>query len=202
MADWIVIGSVVGVLIATGAFVSWLLSSMLEEYFGIRQRKQFEEDLARAIVATQPPVEQILQIARTRDVKNPVVYSVLQRQLREVLTGRSTDLAPYRTVIEQYIARMDEAEPYEGIPSQIRIHLERLREHSPESKALIEPLISQVRELLSINEKGRKQQQYYTVGGFFVGIVGILIAIVTYFYPNTGSTSTATTVPPAETATK
>ena len=165
--EWLVITGIGVGLVGGATFFAWLLTSILTDYFSIKWRKQFEEDLALAVKNSQPSWEQILQIATSRHVKHTEVYWVLQRLLRELLTGRNTDLSQHRAVIESYIAKMKEAEPFEGMPNEIRIHLERLREHLPSSSGILEPLTTQIRELLSVNEKEQKQQKYYTVGGFF-----------------------------------
>jgi hypothetical protein len=180
----------VGLLAAAAgiiALLAWLAGSILEEFYSLKLRKEFEADLLSAIKTTQPPLSQILAIARTRHTKNSVVYGTLQRMLRELLTGREKDLLPHRQLIEQYIAKMDEAEPFEGMPSQVRIHLERIRENLPAQSALLDPLITQIRELLSVNESERKRQRYYTIGGFLVGLLGLFFAAIAYFYPYSGS---------------
>lgn len=196
--EWLIVGVVGAGLIGAVAFLSWLLGSILDDYLAIKWRKQFEEDLALAVKNSQPSWEQILQIAASRHVKHTQVYWFLQRLLRELLTGRNTDLAPHRTVIEAYIAKMKEAEPFEGMPNEIRIHLERLREHLPDATGVLEPLTTQIRELLSVNEKEKKQQKYYTAGGFFIGIVGFIFAAYAYFNPYpTAMQTPLTSSPPA-----
>jgi hypothetical protein len=199
--EWIVVASIIGGALAVAAFAAWMLGSVLEDYFSMKWQKQFEEDLALAIKNSEPSWEQILQIAASRHVKHTQVYWVLQRTLREVLTGRNPDLAPHRAVVEAYIAKMKESEPFEGIPNEIRIHLERLREHLPATNGLLEPLTSQIRELLAVNEKEQKQQKYYTVGGCFLGILGFIFAAYAYYFPyQAPSASPTVSGPPTSTA--
>lgn len=180
---WLVI---VGMIFGLGAgvlFLSWMLGSILDDYFSIKWEKQFQEDLVLAVKNSQPTWPQILQIAASRHVRNERVYWILQRLLREILTGRNADLAPHKELVEGYIAKMKESEPFEGMPKEIRVHLERLREQLPASPQMMEPLTGQIRELLAVNEKEQKQQKYYTVGGFFLGILGFVFAGFAYFYP-------------------
>lgn len=174
------------------------VSGLVQLYFDIKWSREFEEDLLEAVKTSQPSLDQILLIARTRQVKTASVYWILQRMLREILTGREATLLQHRGVIEKYIAAMDEAEPFEGMPSQIRIHLERLREQVPDARVLLDPLTAQIRELLAVNEKDKKQQRYYTVGGFILGVVGLFFAAIAYFFPYTNSVPAAQ--PPASAA--
>lgn len=181
--SWLAALSLILGLIACVLTVALGFGTILEDVFSMKWEKHFQEDLILAIVNSQPTWPQILQIAASRQVKNERVYWILQRLLRETLTGRNTDLAPHRALLETYIQNMKEAEPFEGMPKEIRVHLERLREQSSISPQSMEPLANQIRELLSVNQKEYKQQKYYTVGGFFVGILGFIFAAYAYFYP-------------------
>ncbi len=198
ITPWIVIVGLICVLIVAALFLAWVLGAILQDYFSIKWEKQFQEDLVLAVKNSQPTWNQIIQIAASRNVKNERVYWILQRVLREILTGRNADLVPHKGLVEDYISKMKEAEPFEGMPKEIRIHLERLREQLPAAPQLMEPLTSQIRELLSVNEREQKQQKYYTVGGFFLGIVGFLFAGYAYFYPYQAAQpiSTQSTVAP------
>ena len=196
--DWLVFASTIAFIIAVVSFFVWTLTSILEDYFSNKWRKLFEEDLALAVKNSKPTWEQILLIAASRNVKHAQVHWVLQRLLRELLTGRNSDLAAHRSEIEAYIAKMKEAEPFEGIPDEIRIHLERLREHLSAQTGLLEPLTSQIRDLLALNEKEQRHQRYYTVGGFFLGIVGFTFAAYAYFVPYSASPPLA--APPSNAA--
>jgi len=177
MPDWIAITIAFALLICAFMFLAWILTSALEEYFKSKWEKEFEVDLVLAIKISQPSWPQILQIAASRQVRNERIYWILQRLLREILTGRNTELASHRDLVESYIKQMKETEPFEGMPKEIRIHLERLREQLTTPAQSMEPLADQIRELLSVNDKEKRQQKYYTTGGFFVGILGLAFAV-------------------------
>ena len=180
----LLIGSLV---IGAVAFLAWMLVSLLEDIFAMKLRKQFEDDLRLAIKHSQPTWEQLSDIASTRNVKNAEMFWVLQKLMREILTGRETVIAPHQAVVDGYLNKIKEIEPFEGIPTEIRIHLERIKEHLSKDSLLLQPLTSQIRELLSVNEKEKHQQKYYTVGGFFVGFLGLIFAAFAYFYPYSNS---------------
>lgn len=175
-------------LIGAVASIAWMLGTMLQDILTMKGRKQFEEDLRLAIKHSQPSWEHLSVIASTRNIKNTDVFWILQKLLREILTGRESDLVSHQSVVEGYLAKIKEIEPFEGIPTEIRIHLERIKEHFSNDTMLMQPLTGQIRELLSVNEKEKRQQKYYTVGGFFVGFVGLIFAAFAYFYPYSNST--------------
>jgi hypothetical protein len=187
MQTWIAIAISFVVIICAFMFLAWVLTSALEDYFKSKWEKDFNEDLILAIKISQPSWPQILQIAASRQVRNERIYWILQRLLREILTGRNTELSAHRDLVESYIAQMKETEPFEGMPKEIRIHLERLREQLTTPAQSMEPLANQIRELLAVNDKERKQQKYYTTGGFFIGIFGLAFAIYPLVSPNTPS---------------
>ena len=52
-----------------------------------------------------------------------------------------------------------------------------------ENRQLLEPVTSQIRELLAVDSGDNKIQKQYTVCGFFVALLGILFATYAYFRP-------------------
>lgn len=181
-------------LIGAFLFTTWVLGTMLDDILDMKRQKQFEEDLRLAIKHSQPSWEHLSNIASTRNIKNTDVYRILQKLLREILTGRESDLVSHQNVVEGYLAKIKEIEPFEGIPTEIRIHLERIKEQLSNDIMLMQPLTGQIQDLLSVNEKEKRQQKYYTVGGFFVGFVGLIFAAFAYIYPCSNSVP-AETIP-------
>lgn len=186
---WVYTLVIGGLGIGAVAFLTWLVISILDDIFKSKWRKQFEEDLKLAVKHSQPSWEQLSDIAASRNIKNVEIYLILQRLLREILTGRETDVASHQAVLEGYLNKIKEIEPFEGMPTEIRIHLERIKEQLDQDSLLLQPLTNQIRDLLTINEKDRRHQKYYTMGGFFVGFVGLIFAAFAYFYPYSNSSS-------------
>jgi hypothetical protein len=181
--NWLFVLSIGALSIAALGLFAWLSASIIQDYVSIKRRRQFEEDLQLAIKHSQPSWDQLADIASTRNVKNATVFWMLQKTMREILTGRNTDLVAHKPVIEGYLSKLKEIEPFEGMPNEIRIHLERIKEQLTQSPDLLQPLTSQIKELLSINEKDKRQQKYYSIAGFFVGFIGLIFAGIAYFYP-------------------
>lgn len=191
----LVIGSL---LLGAGVFLAWMLGTLLDDMFAIKLRNKFEEDLRLAIKHSQPSWEQLSGIADSRNVKNAAMYLILQKLVREILTGRETDIASHQSLVEGYLSKLKEIEPFEGIPTEIRIHLERIKEGLTNDLFLLPPLTNQIRELLSVNEKDKRQQKYYTTGGFFVGFLGLIFAAIAYFYPYSNNVTVPTAAAASE----
>jgi hypothetical protein len=149
--------------------------------------RKFRMDLRGAIKHSQPQWDQLVEIAQSRYLNQRAAYSVARSLLRDVLTGTETELASHRKLLEGYIEKYKEAEPFEGLPSETRVHLERLREALNGQNVLLDPLTAQIKELVSVYEKDKSRQRIYTFGGFIVGIGGLLFAAYAYFNPYTPS---------------
>lgn len=172
-------------LICGVLYLFWQSSSLVDEYFKYKQRRLFREDLTMAILnkSCSFTLQHMQQIAETRSVTQQDIQKTLKVLLREVLTDRNISLQPHQTVIETFISNMKDREPFEGLPNEIRIHLDRLKDELKISSERLEPLTIQIRELVSINTREKKVQKYYTVGGFVLGVVGLGFAAYTYYVP-------------------
>jgi hypothetical protein len=189
MDTWIQIGLALLALAGIVGFLSYALGTALEELFKQKRISKFEEDFKSAVNHSQPTWDEMKEIARTRWLSQKDVQHIYRRTMREILTGENETLSSHKELIRSYIERHNEEEPFEGIPNEIRIHLERLREKTDGQKDLLDPLTNQIKDLLSINEKEKKQQKYYTMGGFFIGLIGFGFAVYAYFWaPSAGST--------------
>lgn len=159
----------------------WGLGDILNERLQSKRIKEFKNDFEAAVKHGEPSWDEIKEIAATRYVTQNEIWKILRDVHREVLTGRDKELEPHKDIIKSYIEHYEKAQPFEGIPNDLRIHLERLREKFSENIELLDPLTSQIKDLVAVNQKERRQQKYYTIGGFFVGLLGLAFAFYTYF---------------------
>lgn len=144
--------------------------------------KSFEKDLRESVLHSQPDWDEIKDIAASREVSKKKLFSILIKTKREILTGRDKELEPHKSVIVNYLSKFNEEEPFEGMPDDLKVHLQRIRDKLVGNEALLDPLTAQINELLSINAKERRQQKNYTIIGVFVGVAGLVLAIYTYLY--------------------
>lgn len=159
----------------------WALNDILNDYINFKLRKAFTKDFEDCVKHSQPSWDEVKEIASVSGVTHQAVQKSLKNLHVQIMAGRNTDLEPHKQLLESYIQNYKTEEPFEGIPNEIRMHLERLRENFDGKELLLEPLTSQIRELLSIKQKEVKQQKWYTIGGFVIGVAGLIFAIFTYY---------------------
>lgn len=181
MPEWMYI-----VLISIGViggfiFISWALGSILEDIFEMRQISNFSHDFKDTVKHSQPSWDDVKEIASTRGLTQSKIQFTIRKYNREIMAGREEDLSQHKELIKSYITQYRKDEPFEGLPNEVRIHLERLRDQINGNEHLLEPLTTQIKDLLTINQKEKRQQKYYTIGGFFVGLAGLAFALYTSF---------------------
>jgi hypothetical protein len=161
------------------------MNNVLDDLFSLKSARRFKEDVTMAIINNRAVLTwaHVLQIAETRSISQSQIHKTFKELLREVLAGRNISLAKERDLIETFIAKMKVTEPFQGLPNEVRIHLERLREALEEQPEKLEPLTAQIRELVAINNKEKRIQKYLTMAGFVIGIIGLGFAAYSYLYP-------------------
>lgn len=159
----------------------WIFNDLLNEYFNFIRRKVFKKDFEDCLKHSQPTWDDVKEIASISAVTHQSILKVLQHLHVQVLAGRNAELEQHKNLLQSYINSYKIEEPFEGIPNEIRMHLERLRENIGGSEHLLDPLTSQIRELLSVKQKEMRQQKWYTIGGFAIGLAGLIFAIFTYY---------------------
>ena len=171
--------------------VAALGAAILGAYYGAdsedrkrrRRVESLESDLAAAIIHSQPTWPQIVGIARTQELNATDADRCIRRLHAELLIGRSVELQPHRGLLEDYILERKRAEPFEGLPNELRVHLERIKDAVKGDGHLLDPLTAQIRELVSVYERDKRLQRRYTTWGFFLAVIGTIFAAYAYFYP-------------------
>ena len=158
-------------------FVVGFLFMILDDYISNKKKSKFEEDLKLAVKNNKISWDEVKEIALTRNLNQKEIVPILKRLMREILTKREEDLQDSKDLIKSYITKYEEDEPFEGIPNDIRLHLERLREKIDVRDGLLEPLTTQIVELLKVNNSQNKKQRFHTFAGFIFGLLGFIYAI-------------------------
>ena len=92
-------------------------------------------------------------------------------------------MAPYKTLLDSYVLQYKQMEPFEGLPGDIRLQLERLSLALGTNHTLLNPLTEQLQESVRLQEKTNKKQRFHTTGGFMLGVAGLLFGIFTSLFP-------------------
>jgi hypothetical protein len=188
--DWLVILSTYAALLAVAGFLVWMVAQIADIYDLLRRRRLFTDDLKASLGLGDPTWDQVVDFAKLRGVSQGDTHFVVRTLVRDILTGKDANLKEKLQLLEGYSSSHRASEPFEGMPNEIRIHLERLKELGTSAEQILEPLTSQIRDLLAIKSKEYSRQKLYTVGGLVVGVVGLVFAGYTYIFPPaTGSAS-------------
>ncbi|MCG3767872.1 hypothetical protein EXA23_17265 [Vibrio cincinnatiensis] len=176
---------VIGVVIV-GMFGGYLFNKLIDDIFQLyslhKAKASFEQDFIESVMYSQPTYNQIKEIAGTRELPQEISVLIYRRYIREIRKGKNPDLEPHLELIEGYVREFNREQPFQDLPSDIRLYLERVRDKL-DDKTTLEALTSHIRELVALNNRENKKLKFYTVGGFFVGILGVSLAIIFYFAP-------------------
>lgn len=181
MPEWILVSTIAIAFIGGFVFIAWVLSNLLGDIFEMGSISQFSNDFKDTVKHSQPTWDDIKEIASTRHLTQSQIHFTIRKYYREIMAGRDSELEAHKTLIKSYIDQYRKDEPFEGLPNEVRIHLERLRDQINGNDHLLEPLTSQIKDLLTVNATEKRNQKYFTVGGFFVGLAGFAFAVYTYY---------------------
>ena len=126
MNEWIYVALVLLGLVFAIGLLSWMLGTILQEVFEAKWIKEFTKDFKDSVKHSQPSWDEIKEIASTRGLTQSKIQFTLRKFYREILTGRESDLLEHKSLIKGYIDKYREDEPFEGLPNEVRIHLERI----------------------------------------------------------------------------
>jgi hypothetical protein len=168
-----------------GAAASGMLLGMVDESRKQKRRRTLlTSEISEAVRHSQPTWQQIVDLADLDGNSTKDAYFCVRKLYKDLLLGKAKDLEPHRELVETYISTRKQDEPFEGLPTETRVHLERLREAMSGKEQLLEPLTTQIRELVSVYERDKRGQRRYTVWGFFITAASLVFAAYTYFYPH------------------
>ncbi|RQW61111.1 hypothetical protein [Vibrio viridaestus] len=184
MENWEVTLLVIVIAVVVTSFFIWFFSSIIEAIIDYKIFKksvsEFEKDLFASLKHSQPKWTALKEIAATRGLSQSQIQPTLKNTLRDIYAGRLPELEGYSELVAGYITDYRKDEPFEGLPSDIRLHMQRVREKLSEP-LLLEPLTTHIKEMGSVHTKENQRLKFYTVGGFFVGVLGVILAVVFYF---------------------
>jgi hypothetical protein len=169
--------------------IAGIISGAIGFYFGVadgnrrwrRRLESLKSLISAAILHSQPSWSTVKEVASLSGMSQSEALLCVRELLRDVVVGDAGTLEPHRSLLDGYIEAHSREQPFEGVPPATRLQFERLKEVLGEQEHLLDPLTSQVRELVSIYEKDKRRQRRYTAGGFFLAVVSLAFAAYTYY---------------------
>lgn len=157
-------------------FIGWMLTQIFEDWISIRDQRDLFNDIRDALISKEIDWEGVKIIAASRVVEGNKLTRVLRKLYRESITGRDQELASKSAVLSGLIQQRNKEEPFEGLPSDIRVNLERVRDHISEDVALLEPTADQIKQLIDIEKVARRRDRVVAVFSLIVGVLGLSFA--------------------------
>lgn len=167
-------------------YCSWLLTMLLKHVHEFVLKSRFEKSFRQAVKNHQPSWEEIKALAMAHQLSPTIAMPVIRKVYCTILTDEApsaNSLAAKKELIWDYMVQYQKDEPFEDIPSEIRIHLIRLRDQLHGHEHLLTPLTDKLKELLAVKNWENFRLKFFTVGGFMVGIVGLAFAVSSYLTP-------------------
>ncbi|EHH1051832.1 TPA: hypothetical protein ACVU44_004950 [Vibrio parahaemolyticus] len=144
--------------------------------------KKFKGDFEAAITNSQPNWDRMKRIAKTRSIKPHEINELCEDYSRDILSGKRQELLPHLALIESYIESYSSEGPFESLPSDIKIHFERLRT-TLGSVELLTPLSSQIKDFIDEKKGERNKDRIISLFSFIIGLTGLALTIVSYYFP-------------------
>ena len=168
-----------GVIIIGGLiFLLYGVNNITDELVNRRFRKKFKQDLYKSLSNKNPPNwDQVKIIAETNFLQKKDISRVIKQLIKEFFSEENTLTKEVVPLLEGYLNKYSQEEPFEGIPDDIRIQFDRLKKNSGIQILQLEPLTNHIRELLKINSIENKRQKIFSIISFLVGIGGLTIGV-------------------------
>ena len=172
----VIIFVVLWVLVSVAAIAG--VVSVINNYGKNRAISSFKSLLREAIVNSQPTWNQVRLMASTRPLTTGDISTIIRELLAEALGGYSAKLKPHIPVIESYIDEDKQDEPFEDMPQEIRIHLERIRDQLSNRPELLEALVNHLRDVRTENVRRTKRQALVSIVSLIVGLAGLIVGVL------------------------
>lgn len=174
----IVLGTAIGIAVGVGTF----LSEMKERNERPQELTHFQEELQKAISKEEVTWEHIKLLARHHSVTSFGIKKTLEALASRVLTDENSSDEDFLPRIQEFLRELEIEQPFQGLPDDIQLHLQRIHEKLSENAHLLQPLAQHLKELLaerSVTQRRQRRVTYVSLavglGGFFVGILGYWI---------------------------
>ncbi|WP_162556258.1 hypothetical protein [Pseudomonas sp. 31-12] len=182
ITEWASLLAVGGVL-AIGGF--WVVNTVGDAIDLTIRERRFHKDLLKAIKHSQPSWQGVCAIAAIHGIPKKNAIRIVRVLRNEVVVGRDNGsaLKLHSKLLDEYIADYEAEEPFEGLPSNTRSSLERLRKDLGSSTDALHSVTDHFRELLEFHNTKNRRQRFYTFGGFLVGVAGFVYGVFISVYP-------------------
>jgi hypothetical protein len=188
--EWVLVVVYAGVLVATCYWLVTTLASAVEATWNLHR---FRKKLQGALNDANLTWEDVCKVVANSGISKQAAYLEISSLQCELIVGRHKDdpQGSRRKLLDSLAAAYELEEPFEGLPSETRLSLERIRKSLGTNTEALHPLTTHFKELLKHNNAVNKRQRFYTFAGFLVGVLGFGYGVYISVYPFTPDTAGA-----------
>jgi predicted PurR-regulated permease PerM len=194
---------VVTVFAVIYAFSLYIIPLFIDEFF-FKRRSRNNVGKIIAVTHSKTPLtkKQIEIMAADHYLTARDIQILLRRQFSEAVKNGDHLLIEY---FQNLYEELERDEPFEGLPADIRLHLERIKEAiGKDREFLMSPLVSQLQDINTTNRRKEKWMWGLTITSVIAGIIGVIFGAIPYLTTNTpvavpqkNNSHTETTTPSA-----
>jgi len=141
-----------------------------------KNHKKLRDNIEAAISNGVPSWEQIRAIESTYHLLRPnSLKNNLNLLIKSKVVSGSQENSAQLELLQGWKESLKSDEPFEGIPSELKLPLERIRKEAPEHQHLLEMLVSQLQEFSEKSTNEKKRKNFVSILSLIFGIAGFLI---------------------------
>ncbi len=162
-------------------FIVITFIALAEEYAKSKKLSKFKQDVLKALNNSKPTWHQIKLIAETQKLTQTDISIVIKQIISDLLIEGNESIKSNLILLESYLESYTNDEPFDDMPDDVRVHLERLKEQLPNRIELLDPIVNHLRDLKIANLRNRRRQKIIEIVSLIVGISGLLIGLYPLF---------------------
>ena len=151
-----------------------LFPLLIEELSKANERKKFRSALTKAVASGPISWKQVRVLADRYHLSQRYLSLCLTRLIADALEGNGGLTAQQVGLFEGHYDQVQKDEPFDGIPNDVRFHLERVREKLGKSDDLLRPLAKQLQDLSSKTMTKERNMKFISLLSLLVGFVGAI----------------------------
>lgn len=161
------------------------LPAVLVEVTNMMNRRAFRKELESSYSINPVKWPHVKILAKNNHIDNKQTKLALEELLCNGLTKKNGAAPEIVAYIDGLLHKVIKDEPFEGIPDNIKIHMEHLREKTDEDLLMLAPLAERLREQSDKQIKEKKFWKLISSLSLLVGVIGAIFGSVPLFYDNT-----------------
>ncbi|WP_298943543.1 hypothetical protein [uncultured Psychromonas sp.] len=171
-------------VILIGGMLVWAIPTIIDGIIKNKRRAKFGQKLSKLFDMNRLDREQIEILSKEERLNSKDIQLSIRQQFKESISQNKVineKVEYFQKLYQDY----EKDEPFEGLPSEIRLHLERVRETmGKENDHVLQPLASQLQDLNDVNIRKQRKMWWVSVASLMIGIASLAFTAYTYFLPS------------------